>query len=115
MSDLFAGKVRVLKVRGLYQGMPQKPSTQKPKRAVARGVSKDSSKIKINRPQLLRNHEDVRMDMVRAEAEGAAVGVSLVLSPRTLVLDMQRSFELEFPLLAGRARFSLDAESPDTI
>jgi len=55
------------------------------------------------------------MDMVRAEAEGAAVGVSLVLSPRTLVLDMQRSFELEFPLLAGRTRFSLDAESPDTI
>jgi len=90
----------------LFQGMPQKPSTHKPKRAVARGVGKDASKIKINRPQLLRNHQDVRMDMMQAEA----VGVSLVLSPRALVLSMQRSFEEEFPLLAGRARFSLDAE-----
>lgn len=86
--------------------MPQKPSTQKPKRATARGVGKDTSKIKINRAKLLRNHQDVRMDMMQAEA----VGVSLVLSPRALVLGMQRAFEQEFPLLAGRARFSLDAE-----
>jgi len=34
-------------------------------------------------------------------------GVCLVLSPRALVRDLQRAFELEFPLLAGRARFSL--------
>jgi len=106
VSDLSASKARVLKVPVLFQGMPQKPSTHKPKRAVARGVGKDTSKIKINRPQLLRNHQDVRMDMMQAEA----VGVSLVLSPRALVLSMQRSFEEEFPLLAGRARFSLDAE-----
>jgi len=89
--------------------MPQKSSTQKPKRAVARGVSKDASKIKINRPELLRNHEDVRVAMMRGDAEKPAVGTSLVLSPRTLVRDMQRSFELEFPLLAGRAHFFLDA------
>ena len=99
-----------IKSAWVYQGMPQKSSTQKPKRAVARGVSKDASKIKINRPELLRNHEDVRVAMMRGDAEGPAVGTSLVLTPRTLVRDMQRSFELEFPLFAGRAHFFLDAE-----
>ena len=90
--------------------MPQKTPPQKPKRAAVRGVCKDTTKLKLLRPQMLRNHEDVRVAML---ADGAAdrpgPGVCLLLSPRTLVRDLQRTFELEFPLLAGRARFLLDA------
>jgi len=92
--------------------MPQKTPPQKPKRAATRGVCKDTTKLKLLRPQMLRNHEDVRVAML---ADGATdrpdPGVSLVLSPRTLVRELQRSFELEFPLLAGRARFALDLDT----
>jgi len=104
-----AVRARVLKALVFLQGMPQKTPAQKPKRAAARGVSKDS-KLKSLRPEMLRNHADVRAAMlVDRAADRPGPGVCLVLSPRALVRDLQRTFELEFPLLAGRARFLLDA------
>jgi len=87
--------------------MPQKHAPPSTKRAAARGISKDPAKCKINRPLVLRNHEEARRALLADKAD--APGVCLVLSPRALVRDLQRAFEVEFPLLAGRARFSLAA------
>ena len=88
--------------------MPLKPSSRKPKRAVARGVVKDHNKNKIDCALLLQRHEAVRLTLAAAPAPDAA-GVCLARSPQGLVRDMQRTFALEFPQHAHRVQFLYNA------
>jgi hypothetical protein len=90
--------------------MPQKTALTTSKRAAARGIGKDPAKSKINRPLILRHHEEARLALLAADDAQDRPGVCLVLSPRALLHDLQRAFELEFPELASRARFSLATE-----
>jgi len=86
--------------------MPLKPSSRKPKRAVARGVVKDHNKNKIDCALLLQRQ--ARLTLAAAPAPDAP-GVCLARSPQCLVRDMQRTFALEFPQHAHRVQFLYDA------
>jgi len=111
LLDLSPSTDAVLKACSSLQGMPLKATSRKPKRAVLRGAGKDLGKNKIDCQLLLQKHEEARERIALAhEGTASVAGICLVPSPRALVLQLQRSFALEFPLLAHRAHFVLDPE-----
>jgi len=92
--------------------MPTKKSARKPKRNPARSAGKDGGKHKIDRLALLQTHAAVHLALAQGAAPAPAeppptAAVSLLQTPHDLMRDLERTFCLEFPLHAHRARFAL--------
>ena len=93
--------------------MPTKKSARKPKRNPARSAGKDGGKHKIDRLALLQTHAAVNLALAQSAAPAPAeapqpVAVNLLQTPQDLMRDLERTFCLEFPRHAHRARFALE-------
>jgi len=86
------------------QGMPPNKSKRKPARPAFRPSHKTTDLP--DKGMLMRQSALVHSALRLHAQEGSGV-VSLALSPRTLVHDLQRQFETEFPHLADRVSFAL--------
>jgi len=86
------------------QGMPPNKSKRKPARPAFRPSHKTTDLP--DKSMLMRQSALVHSALRLHAQEGSGV-VSLALSPRTLVHDLQRQFETEFPHLADRVSFAL--------
>ena len=90
--------------------MPVKNPVRKLKRTSARGTSKESSKNKIDRVQILQTHAANYDALTALTVEAQKVGVCWIPSPRALVSAMQQMFEMQFPQQAHRTHISYTAD-----
>lgn len=99
------GRPPILKEHAAVQGMPLQKSARKTKRAVSRVVKKNSSAVVFDKTALLQLG---RVCMAQhTQSLPATDNLSLALSPRALLSDLQNMFAAEFPDLAHRVSFDL--------